>query len=333
MNIRTSIILVVLLLMVAGYVFFVQAKVQPEAKIDAPWFYSVDMADISTIEIDRTGEKAKFSLGDDEHWHIGGSDGYPVGLDRWIGVDLLLSGPKSRRLIDSNPSDLSQYGLAEPSLNIDIGLKSGNEIGILIGSYTPDGENTYVQIDNTNEVFTIFSGWEEVMTRLLEEPPYPEWLYDIEVEAITQIKITRGNPDEGYKGIAFFKDKESNSWQFLGKDNQPIEIQETSMAKVLSAFGKPTQVIEAYEPIGVAQYGLQNPSMVVFVQTERLDIEDELEEAVEVSQYRFRIGDKTEGGDNYFVQTERGEYIIADVFTVNAGWVEGIESVSVEYFE
>ena len=215
MNIRTSIILVVLLLMVAGYVFFVQAKVQPEAKIDAPWFYSVDMADISTIQIDRAGEKAKFSLGDDEHWHIGEPDGYPVGLDRWIGVDLLLSGPKSRRLIDSNPSDLSQYGLAEPSLNIDIGLKSGNEIGILIGSYTPDGEYTYVQIDKTNEVFTIFSGWEEVMTRLLEEPPYPEWLYDIEVEAITQIKITRGNPDEGYKGIAFFKDKEANSWQFL----------------------------------------------------------------------------------------------------------------------
>ena len=60
---------------------------------------------------------------------------------------------------------------------------------------------------------------------------------------------------------------------------------------------------------------------------------EELEEAVEVSQYRFRIGDKTEGGDNYFVQTERGEYIIADVFTVNAGWVEGIESASAEYFE
>ena len=73
--------------------------------------------------------------------------------------------------------------------------------------------------------------------------------------------------------------------------------------------------------------------MVVFVQTERLDIEDELDEAVEVSQYRFRIGDKTAGGDNNFVQTERGEYIIADVFTVNAGWIEGIESASAEYFE
>jgi len=333
MNIRTSIILVVLLLMVAGYVFFVQAKVQPEAKVDAPWFYSVDMADISAIEIDRTGEKAKFSLGDDERWHIGEPDGYPVGLDRWIGVDLLLSGPKSRRLIDSNPGNLSQYGLAEPSLNISIELKSGNGIRILIGSYTPDGENTYVQIDNTNEVFTIFSGWEEVMTRLLEEPPYPEWLYDIEVEEITQIKITKGNPGEGYKGIAFFKDKVADSWQFLGKDDQLIEMQEASMEKVLSAFGKPTQAIAAYEPIGVAQYGLENPSMVVFVQTERLDIEDELEEAVAVSQYRFRIGDKTESGDTYFVQTERGEYIIADVFTANIEWVEGIESASAEYFE
>mgnify|MGYP004280345665 CR=1 FL=1 len=32
-------------------------------------------------------------------------------------------------------------------------------------------------------------------------------------------------------------------------------------------------------------------------------------------------------------EMERGEYIIADVFTANIEWVEGIESASAEYFE
>ena len=333
MNIRSSIILVVLLAMVAGYVFFVQVRVQPEVKAESPWFYSVDMADISTIEISKQEKNAKFSLGNDTRWRIGESDGYPVGLDRWIGVDLLLSGPKSRRLIDSDPDDLAQYGLSNPKLNIGIGLKSGSSLKILIGSYTPDGENSYAQIDDSKGVFTIFSGWEEVMARLLEDPPYPEWFYDIVVDEITQIKVTKGNPEEGYKSIAFFKDKVSETWRFLGKEEQSVNIQSSSMQKILNAFEKPDQSIVEYDPTGMTKYGLENPLLVVFVQTERVNNDDEFEQAVEVSQYRFRIGVKTESGNNYFVQTERGQYLIDDVFTVNTAWIEGIESVSVKYFE
>ena len=105
MSIRTSIILVVTLLMVSGYVFFVQIGTPADSEEEPPWFYSADMSDMARISITSQEEEITFYLADDQRWHIESEDGLPVGLDRWGGVTLLLSGPKSRSLISTLSKD------------------------------------------------------------------------------------------------------------------------------------------------------------------------------------------------------------------------------------
>ena len=201
MNIRTSIILVVLLAMVAGYVFFIQVRIEPAVEEDALWFYSVDMSDIKHITIDSSEGNAQFFLGEDKYWHLNSPEGLPAGLDRWTGVELLLSGPKSRRLIDEQPKDLVPYGLSDPNVKIGIGLKDGSLLNILVGSTTPDGENNYARVGDSQQIFTVFSGWEEVMTRLVTDPPYPEWLYNINPYDVTHVAITKEHGGIGFKKI------------------------------------------------------------------------------------------------------------------------------------
>ncbi len=319
MNIRTSIILVVLLAMVAGYVFFVQVRIEPEVKEEALWFYSVDMSDINHITIDSSDGNAQFFLGDDKYWHLDSPDGLPAGLDRWIGVELLLSGPKSRRLIDEQLNDLEPYGLSDPSVRIGIGLKDGTMLNILVGSPTPDGENNYALVENSEQVFTVFSGWEEVMTRLVTDPPYPEWLYDINITEVTHVAITKEHGGIGLKKV-------DQKWFLSDISRSPVD--DSTVEKVLKVLENPDQTIVAYDPMDVEQYGLDSPSILLYVQTEKVDQEG----FTEVSQFRFHIGNITEDGSGYFVRTERGEFIIEDVFKVNSEWVDGIESVVPEVF-
>ena len=146
MSIRTSILLVVSLAMVAGYVFFVQLKQTVEVPEEPPWFYSVDLSDMTRISVTDRGEEASFFFGTDARWHIDEPDGLPVGPDRWGGVALLLTGPRSRRLLDEQPTDLEPYGLHSPQVSVEVELMGEQTINVLLGLSTPDRENTYAQV-------------------------------------------------------------------------------------------------------------------------------------------------------------------------------------------
>ena len=169
MSIRTSIILVVSLFMVAGYVFFVQVGQSPEIPDEPPWFYNINIEDMSKIHIIDRGEEVMFFLGEDNHWHIDDPEGLPVGLDRWGGINLLLSGPKSRRLLDTQSTDLEPYGLATPLSRIKVDLKDGWSIPILLGLPTPDEVGIYAQVEGFPQVFIIVAEWADILTRLTRE--------------------------------------------------------------------------------------------------------------------------------------------------------------------
>ena len=134
-------------------------------------FYNVDINDMMRISITEQGEQAAFFLDSDNRWRLDSLDGLPVGLDRWGGVTLLLSGPRpGASWWTPNPPTLSQYGLASPSSRIDIDLKDGRAINVLMGFPTPDEVGFYGQVEGFPQVYTIVKSWKDVHTRLIYEP-------------------------------------------------------------------------------------------------------------------------------------------------------------------
>lgn len=314
MSIRTSIILVVSLAMVAGYVFFVQIRQTTQVSDEPPWFYNVDLADMTRIAITTQGGEATFFLGEDSRWHLDTPEGLPVGLDRWGGITLLLSGPKSLRLLDEQPADLEPYGLALPSTSFEVDLKDGRTLKVLMGLPTPDGQGTYAQVEGFTQVFTIAGEWGQVLTRLITVPPYPEWYYDASSSTITSVKLQV--PE---KTVSLTK---SNAgWHFDDEAQSPVD--EGRFPSVLASLEKPTQTLVEYEAKDLARYGLDDPSTFLFLQVERPDEEG----FTVISQYRFRIGNATEDGTGYYVQMERGGTIFEDVIMVNADWVGGLQAI------
>jgi hypothetical protein len=301
--------------MVAGYVFFVQLKQTPEAKEEPPWFYNVDMSDMSRIAISAQGEEAVFSLGGDDHWHLGKSEGLPVSLERWGGITLLLSGPKSSRLLDEQPTDLEPYGLDLPPTSIEVKLKDGRTHRVLLGFPTPDGEGTYSQVEGFPQVYTIFGGWREVLTRLITEPPYPEWYYNLDQAVVTAIELRT------QEKIVVAMTKVDAGWRFNNEAQSPVD--EAQLPPLFAALEKPAQTVVAYNAENLAQYGLDKPSLSLFLETQRRE-EDGI---TVISQTLFHIGNPNEDGKGYYAQTQRGEVLLPDVFMVNADWVNGLQAI------
>ena len=318
MSIRTSIILLVALAMVAGYVFFVQLRQVEEVEEEPPWFYNLDIADLTRIHIEDPEGTATFYLGDDSYWHIDDPDGIPVSLERWGGITLLLTGPRSRRLLDEQPTALEPYGLDAPPTVIAVDLKDGRSINVLIGSPTPDGNNNYAQVEGFAQVFTVFSGWRESLVKLIEDPPYPEWYYNVTIDGLNRFELFT---EQGFLSLI----KEEEEWRFNNDEANAVDAEELS--PILESLRKPEQELVVYDTLDISPYGLAEPWLSLFVETQKPDDEG----FNVISHTRFLVGGKTEDGNHYYLQTQRGEFAMPEIFTAEAAWVEGLQELAAEY--
>ncbi|MDE2860197.1 MAG: DUF4340 domain-containing protein [Chloroflexota bacterium] len=320
MSIRTSIILVVALAMVAGYVFFIQLRQVEEEEEEPPWFYNLDIADLTRIHIEDSAGNASFHLGEDNNWRIGDPEGIPVGLDRWGGITLLLTGPRSRRLLDEQPTDpnLADYGLDAPPTVVEVDLKDGRSINVLLGFATPDGSNNYAQVEGFPQVFTVFSGWRESLTKLIDDPPYPQWYYNASAASINRFELFT---DEGFLSLI----KENDEWRFNNEEAALVDPE--VLPGILEHLEKPDQELVLFDTLDLTPYGLDEPVLSLFMETQKLD-----DEGFNVlSHTRYLVGGLTEDGSAYYAQTVRGEFPFPEVFTIEASWVEAMQSLAADY--
>ena len=80
------------------------------------------------------------------------------------GITSNLSSVEMQRVIDENPGDLKEFGLAEP--RVEIAFKSGGQQGRLqIGQKTPSGTDVYAKLGDQKKVFLISSYLDSTFNR------------------------------------------------------------------------------------------------------------------------------------------------------------------------
>ena len=169
MNFRISFILVVLLVIVGGYVLFFELRRQPGESTEPPWIYNIGYEDMVSISVTHQGQAQAF-INTREGW-VFKDTGQPVDPQRWGGVILLLSGPRTARELKEPVADPAVYGLEPPESHIAVTIKDGRQLGLFLGKKTPDGASHYAQVEGSPSLFLITSSWGDVITRLATEPP------------------------------------------------------------------------------------------------------------------------------------------------------------------
>jgi hypothetical protein len=177
MSFRNTLVMVIILALLGGFIFYLQTSQKKEPTESPPDVWSYEEDDINHITMRLPREKkaiafAKVVKGNDYNWFIDSSPRKPISLKRWGGIVLLLSGPQSRRVIANQVTDMDLYGLNTPSLEISlvIGKKKEN-LTVIVGDRTPDDKAVYVILKEHKTVYLLDHTWYEVMIRLVREPP------------------------------------------------------------------------------------------------------------------------------------------------------------------
>jgi hypothetical protein len=175
MSIRLTGILILLLALVAGLIFYLRAT-QPETKKEErPEIWDVDEKKINRLEIRLAREKKQIAFfldKDNDKWVFDDYRKTPLDKKRWGGIIFLLSNPKGKRKIADNAEDLDRYGLGNPQTIITLGLDNvAKPFEILIGDPTPQKDQFYVKLGHSPPIYLVNNTFVEVINRLVNEPP------------------------------------------------------------------------------------------------------------------------------------------------------------------
>lgn len=178
MKLRNILILVAVL----GIAAAVYVTTRPEVEPPAPpvvrefvWAFEMDEIMTIVIELPREGLKAAFIKHEDRQYYFDDPPGPMVDNQRWGGgIPLLLSGAAAERpiMMDAEDADLERFGFEPPSLVATMGRGRAETMVVEVGDPTPNGESHYMRVAGSRDVYSVYHGWAEVLSRLVTEPPY-----------------------------------------------------------------------------------------------------------------------------------------------------------------
>ena len=163
MRIRGLLIAAVVLAALGGGIYWSnkaeKAKAdKPATTSDTPKLVSIPDDQFKEIEIKKFGgDDTIVRKNDSGKWEMTSPKPLGVEQDAVSSMVSTLSSLNADRLIEDKTSDLGQYGLASPSLTVDIRKKDGKTTELLIGDETPTSGGFFAKLQGDPRVFTIAS--------------------------------------------------------------------------------------------------------------------------------------------------------------------------------
>ena len=180
-----------------------------KASIDEPpKILTLKQDDISKVSIRKNGgqdlDLAKDPAG---KWQI--TSPKPLGADQEAVSSLLstVSSLNSDRLIDDKAADLAPYGLAQPSLALEITTKDSKPQTLLLGDNTPAGSDVFAKLQGDPRVFTIASYTKSSLDKTANDLR-DKRLLTLDFDKLSQLELVTKK-----QGIQFGRNKQE--WQIV----------------------------------------------------------------------------------------------------------------------
>jgi hypothetical protein len=160
MNIRGLLVAALVLIALTGTLYWSnhhQNESTPSASAAAsPKIMNLPEADISAIDL-RKKDGSEVAVGKDSSgkWQITRPTTLAADATAVSGVLSTLSSLSSERVVEDHASNLSPYGLSQPSLEAEVTEKDNRKQKLLIGDDTPTGSAAYAKLDGDPRVFTL----------------------------------------------------------------------------------------------------------------------------------------------------------------------------------
>jgi hypothetical protein len=303
-GLRSFVVLLAVLIALGGYLYFVESKRTPgddAAKKSKVFTVESDKIEEVTVRSE-SGDTTTLKKNGSE-WQIVAPAGIPADSAEISGITTNLASLEEERVIDENPSDLKDFGLVQP--RIEVAFKAGGqEQKLLIGSKTPTGSDLYAKTAAQPKVFLIASYLDSTFNRKT---------FDLREK--TALKIDRDKVDS-------FEIATSERILKFGKVNGSWELTQPAVPRSDAAAiesliarinGLQMKSLAATEPGDLKEYGLDKPAASVRIGSGS-------------SQASLLVGGKAEEGNVYAKDGSKPA-----VFTIEANLLEDLKKDAGEY--
>ena len=213
MKIRSLIVAAFALALLAGTLYWSgHRKVTEEtAKVSAnspPAILKLDEGAITKLELkSKDSEPIVLTKNGSGNWQI--AEPKSLNADQSVVSSAIstLSSLNSERLIEEKASDLKQYGLDQPTFEVEITAKDNKMQRLLLGDETPAGSATYAMLAGDPRVFTVASYNKSSFDKSLNDLR-DKRLLTVHADQVSRLELIRKNQE-----IEFGRSKDE--WQIL----------------------------------------------------------------------------------------------------------------------
>ena len=160
MNIRSLIVAAVVLLALLGTLYWSGHRKPTDENATksadtSPAILKLDQNSITRIEIKKKDAMPVAVAKHSGNWEIAEPKRFAADQGAVTSAVSSLASLNSERLVDDHATDLKQYGLEQPSLEIDVTENDNKSQKLLVGDETPTGSAVYAKLAGDPRVYTL----------------------------------------------------------------------------------------------------------------------------------------------------------------------------------
>jgi uncharacterized protein DUF4340 len=213
MKSRGLLVAVIVLAVLTGALYWSNHRKPVDSSVNAsaetpPKILTINQSDITGVFIRKKGgEDVTLAKNDAGKWQITAPKRLSADQDAVSSLLSTLSALNSDRLIEDKAASLEQYGLTQPSIEVDVTEKNKKIDKLLIGDDTPSGSAAYTAVASDPRVFTVASYNKNSLDKTSKD------LRDKRLMTFESDKVTRVELFAKKQAIEFGRNKEQ--WQIV----------------------------------------------------------------------------------------------------------------------
>jgi len=152
---RSTLILLVVFAALGGYVYFAEYRGHDEREkqeASKKKLFSEPLKDVTALSLTFPDHKMSAVKKDDKHWEFTEPQGLDADSDEWDMLVSSLSQIEKGGAVSAS-TNLAQYGLDKPVVEVTAKLKDGKSVGVLFGSENPKKSDNYAKLADSPDVF------------------------------------------------------------------------------------------------------------------------------------------------------------------------------------
>jgi hypothetical protein len=194
-----------------------------------PKIFTLTQADIAKVDIKKkSGDEVELAKNDAGKWQIAGPKPLRADGNEVSNMLSTLSSLSSERLIEEKAGNLADYGLARPSLEVDVTEKDNKTQKLLIGDSAPSGNAVYVALAGDPRVFTLANYSKTSLDKSAKD------LRDKRLMVFEQDKLSRVELSAKKQDVEFGRNKDQ--WQIVKP--KPLRADDSKVEELIRKLGE-----------------------------------------------------------------------------------------------